>query len=559
MEMEETRMPEGGKNKKFRSIGRKVGYVVMVLQAVSGMLAVVICVAMFSSLVTKMQKDRCTNGTNMLALELERGSEDMDKNQMLDELKNRMGCEFTIFEGDTRAYSTVTQNGKRAVGTKLSSEVSEIVLQKGQAYVGEATILDESYLCSYVPTRGADGKINGLIFAGISMAEAKQETLKVITMAAVASVITILICAVVMAAYLKKRVSTPLGEITRIASKLEKGDLGLAGGQEVQINVQSDDEIGLLGRMFEDTIRRLRSYIGEISDVLGSIADGDLTQSAALEYLGDFQSIKKSLERIQNALNSTMGQIAVSADQVSSGSEQVSGSAQNLAQGATEQASSVQEISATIAGISDNSLKTSEAVAEAGDFVNQAGAQLGVSMDYVKDLNVAMENISRSSNEINTIISTIENIAFQINILALNAAVEAARAGSAGKGFAVVADEVSNLASKSDVAAKATQELIESSIRAVTEGSDVVNKVTESLNRTGELAGNVTSRMSVVVEAIDKQAKAIVQVSDGIDQIASVVQTNSATSEECAAASEELSSQAGLLKKLISSFKLKNF
>ena len=179
-------------------------------------------------------------------------------------------------------------------------------------------------------------------------------------------------------------------------------------------------------------------------------------------------------------------------------------------------------------------------------------------MEHVKDLNVAMENISRSSREINSIISTIENIAFQINILALNAAVEAARAGSAGKGFAVVADEVSNLASKSDVAAKATQELIESSIRAVTEGSDVVNKVTEALDRTGELAGNVTSRMSVVVDAIEKQRAAIVQVSDGIDQIASVVQTNSATSEECAAASEELSSQAGLLKNLIGAFRLKN-
>lgn len=178
-------------------------------------------------------------------------------------------------------------------------------------------------------------------------------------------------------------------------------------------------------------------------------------------------------------------------------------------------------------------------------------------MEFVKDLNVAMENISGSSKEINTIIATIENIAFQINILALNAAVEAARAGSAGKGFAVVAEEVRSLAARSDEAAKATKELIGSSITAVTEGSEVVNKVTESLDRTNQIAGNVTTNMAVVVEAVEQQTVAISQVTEGVEQISAVVQNNSATSEECAAASEELSSQAGLLKSLTSSFRLK--
>lgn len=553
--MEENRMPKG---KKYRSIGRKVGYAVMILQAVSSILAMAICVFMFSSLITKMQKERCTNGTNMLAYELGQVSEDSDMNQLLDGLKQRMGCEFTIFEGDTRAYSTVMQDGRRVVGTRLSSDVSAVVLQQGKSYVGEATILGEKYLCSYVPTKGTDGKVNGLIFAGISMAEARKENVKVVAIAAAVSLINILVCGMVLASYLKKRVSVPLEKITRTASRLSKGDLGLSSGEKVQIGVETNDEIGVLGQLFEDTILRLRAYIGEISEMLGAMAGGDLTRSAGQDYLGDFQSVRQSLDSIQTALNSTMGQIASSAVQVSAGADQVSGSAQNLAQGATEQASSVQEISATVANISDHARQTSAAAAEAGDFVNQAGAQLGVSMDYVKELNTAMKNISGSSKEINSIIATIENIAFQINILALNAAVEAARAGEAGKGFAVVADEVSNLASKSDVAAKATQELIESSIRAVTEGSQVVDKVTEALNRTGELAGNVTSRMSVVVEAVDKQTSAIAQVSDGVDQISSVVQTNSATSEECAAASEELSSQAGLLKNLIGSFRLKD-
>ncbi len=466
-----------GKKRKSGRIGRRVGLVVAVMQVISIILAVVICVYMFRSLITKMQTDRCTNGTNMLEHELSRVSEDDDMNEILDELKSRMRCEFTIFEGDTRAYSTVTQNGERVVGTKLPSELSEIVLKQGKSYVGEATILGTSYLCSYVPTKGENGEIDGLIFAGMSTAEAKAETQHVVIIVSVVSLSTIAVCLIFLAVFIKKRVSSPLGRITKVAERMEKGDLGIADGKAIRVDVRSNDEIGFLGQIFEDTIRRLKSYIGEISEVLGAIANGNLTQSARLEYLGDFESIRESLDSIQREMNNTMGQIAASAGQVADGSSQVSSSAQSLAQGATEQASAVQEISATISEISESAKRTSAAAAEAGGFVNQAGAQLGISMDYVKKLNVAMENISGSSKEISTIIATIENIAFQINILALNAAVEAARAGEAGKGFAVVADEVRNLASKSDEAAKATKELIESSIIAVTDGTEVVNSV----------------------------------------------------------------------------------
>ena len=556
--MDRAYTPGGGNNRKYKRIGLKIGGVVVILQMFSVLLVMLVCIFMYNSLITKMQKVRCTNGTNMLAYELGRVSADEDMNLLLDGLKSRMGCEFTIFEGDTRAYSTVVQDGQRVVGTRLSSDLNAIVLQQGRSYVGEASIQGEKFLCSYVPTKGEDGTVNGLIFAGISRTEARQEVAVVVVLAILATFATIVFGMVFLTAYLKKQISNPLGEITRVAGRLEKGDLGLANNEEIRVNVSSNDEIGMLGQMFEDTIRRLRSYIGEISSVLGSMAGGNMTQSASQDYLGDFQSIKKSLDSIQAALNSAMGQIASSADQVSSGADQVSSSAQALAQGATEQASSIEEVSATMMDISQNAKKTSAAAEEAGEYVNQAGSHLGVSIEFVKELNVAMENISGSSKKIGTIISTIEDIAFQINILALNAAVEAARAGSAGKGFAVVADEVSNLASKSDEAAKATKKLIESSIAAVTEGGQIVDKVTEALDQTSQSAGHVTSQMAIVVEAVEKQTAALSQVTDGIDQISSVVQTNSATSQECAAASEEQSSQANLLKNLMRSFKLRD-
>ena len=545
----------GGRKRK--RIGKKVGNVVVIMQAISVVFAVAVCVNMYNSLVRSMQEKICTNGTNLLAYELGRVSEDDDLNQVLDGLKERQGCEFTIFEGDTRAYSTVTKNGERVVGTKLASNLIDIVLKQGQSYVGEAEILGETYLCSYVPTKGADGQVDGLIFAGISIAEAERETARIIDYAMVISVAVIIVGIFFLTAYLKKMVSIPLGKITQAAQRLEKGELGLADGKQVEIGVSSNDEIGLLGELFEDTISSLRAYIGEIADVLGAIAKGDLTQETQQNYTGDFLAIKKSLDSILGALNHTMGQIAASAGHVSDGSEQVSASAQSLAQGATEQASSVTEISTTISAISEGARQTSDAAAEAGSYVNQAGAQLGISIENVKELSESMDHIANDSKQISTIIATIENIAFQINILSLNAAVEAARAGSAGKGFAVVADEISSLASKSDEAAKATKELIESSAATIKEGGKVMNRVSEALERTGQLAGNVTMKMEQVVEAVEKQTLAMEQVAIGVEQISAVVENNSATSQECAAASEELSNQSSMLKQLISTFQIR--
>ena len=429
--MEKIRLSGSGVNGKRKRIGQKVGNVVAIMLIVSILLSVALCIVIFRTLVTGMLRDRCVNGTNMLAYELERLEEGEDATQLLDELKNRMRCEFTIYEGDVRAYTTLIQNGQRMVGSKLPSDLNTLVLRQGQNYVGKTTIQNEEYLCSYVPTKNANGQIDGVIFAGISSAEANRQTLLAVIVSAAIGFAAILVCIMILSAYLKKRVSAPLREITQIAERLEQGDLGLSTGEEVHVSVHSNDEIGELSQIFEDTMRRLGSYIGEISGVLEAIAGGDLSSEVQQDYIGDFASIKRSMESIENKLNDTMRQIRESAEQVSSGSEQVSTSAQALAQGATQQASSVQELSATISEISDNAKRTAKATEEAGSFVNQAGAQLGTSVEYVGQLNTAMEQISASSQQIGKIIATIENIAFQTNILALNAAVEAARAGAA--------------------------------------------------------------------------------------------------------------------------------
>ena len=232
--------------------------------------------------------------------------------------------------------------------------------------------------------------------------------------------------------------------------------------------------------------------------------------------------------------------------------------AQALSQGATEQASSVEELAATVNEINEKVQENAKFVKKSNDVSNEAGSLLMESMEKMQAMSEAMEEISSSSGEISRIIKTIEDIAFQTNILALNAAVEAARAGNAGKGFAVVADEVRSLAEKSAEASKTTSELIERSIHAVENGMKIATETSESLQNTATSAREAINLNGEIDKNSRAQAEAVGQVTLGIDQISSVIQTNSATAQQSAAASEELSGQADLLKKTVSAFQLKD-
>ncbi len=458
--------------------------------------------------------------------------------------------------GDTIADITLdtitTQNIEREAqsDSTLKSRASlHAAMRQGQNGFGSVKAEDGPRFLAYAPVNGTDGW-------SLAVASPKSNYLADTYFGILISVLVIVVsilASIVVALKLSSNISVPMQACAARMKQLVEGDLKSPAPETT-----GQDETAELIRSTAAMVSGLNTIIDDIGYLLGEMANKnfDVQSPHRDAYVGGFQSILLSMRTLKMELSGTIRHIDSAAGQVSAASGQVSTGAQTLSQGSMEQASSVEELAATINDISASAKRTSAAAAEAGRFVGLAGAQLGTSVEYVKALNTAMEHISSSSEEISKIIAAIENIAFQTNILALNAAVEAARAGSAGKGFAVVADEVRNLASKSDEAAKATKELIESSIVSVSEGSQAVNLVTESLERTNELAGNVSIQMNVVVEAVENQTTALAQVTEGIDQISAVVQTNSATAQESAAASEELSAEAGSLKQLVEGFTL---
>lgn len=476
----------------------------------------------------------------------------LTETEYLDQLKELTGAEVTLFNGTTR-YSTTVQNadGTRAVGTEMSDAVASKVIENGQPYHGTADILGNNHFVDYEPMYDINENIVGAYFAGYPSVEENRSFLMMMIIAIAIAVVATVATGIALSIIIRKSITKPISIAEELAGNMSSGNLDVP---DSDYNF-ADDEIGRFVLDLEKTKHDLSSYIGDISRILACMAEGDFSQTPDVEYIGDFETVKISFQRINTTLSEIINNMNSSADDVMTGSNQIADGAQMLAEGTTKQATAIDELSSTIDNISNKVQSTAGNAEQANKLSVESFGKISQQNEEISTMLEAMEEIRSKSEQISDIINTIDDIAFQTNILALNAAIEAARAGEAGKGFAVVADEVRNLAAKSAEAASHTSVLISATVNAVNNGVQIAENTAETMKVVMEYSEKTDQLVGDIYTAAAEQAEAIRQVTIGIGQISEVVQQNSATAEQTAASCEELSGQSRLLKEQVDQLK----
>lgn len=458
--------------------------------------------------------------------------------------------------GDTIADITLDTITVQNIETEAQSDpaLGELAaihteMRQGKTGFGSYISGDTKMFAAYAPVKDTDGWSIAVTAPQLNYLASTRNAMVINIFVIVGAILISVIIALILAIM----ISRPMKICAERMRLLVEGDL-----ETPMPKITSRDETGMLAKSTAALVEGLSIVINDIGYLLNEMANQNLDVYTEHEevYVGSFRNILLSMRNLKMELSNALRQVNYSAGEVSNASNQLAASAQMLGQGTTEQAGSVQELAVRVGVISEQVKNTAKGALDVRGQTHQTGEEVLLCNQKMQNLVEAMQKIQESSNEIEKILKTIDDIAFQTNILALNAAVEAARAGSAGKGFAVVAEEVRDLAGKSAEAAKNTSVLIENS-------TDAVHIGTEIAQNTAEVLTEVVNSIQSVVEAIDniasvsnEQSEAVEQISEGINQISVVVQTNSATAEESAAASEQLSAEATCLKKLVDRFTL---
>jgi methyl-accepting chemotaxis protein len=402
-------------------------------------------------------------------------------------------------------------------------------------------------LVGFTPIEGIE---EWSIAVTIPVAQIMSRVYTTLTICVVISILLLLISSIIILR-LAKTITLPIIALTKRIELLAEGNLS-----EEVFALDGEDEIARLSVALKNTVTTLQRYIYDISTVLTSMSDNDFTVVSKEHYRGDFIAIHTAFEQIGKSLNRTFSRIYIAAEQVNAGASQVSDGAIALASGATQQAAAMESLFVKITSIDESAKINMDQADRTMPLFAKAQVEFQSVDILVDDMHNSMKEITNSTKQIRSITEAINDIAAQTNLLALNASIEAARAGDAGRGFAIVANEVRNLAEKSVEAAKETAHLIELSYRSVENGVKATNLVSNSLQGISKLAEQSAEAVELMRDSTVKQSEEITLITEGLSEVAAVVQANAATAEESSAASEELSAQATILHEEVNQFKL---
>lgn len=351
--------------------------------------------------------------------------------------------------------------------------------------------------------------------------------------------------------FAEKELLGPIEKVSNEMQYLAQGDF-----DQVLDMYADESEVGIMVSSIETMKKNNKEMIGEISAVLGAMGNGNYNFVLEKDYVGAFVKIKESLEKIGVQMRETLLSIREVSGQIDAGAEQLACAAQDLADGTTRQAAQVSDLVEIIEDMT-RSMENSAAEAEESVVLStQAGETVMVGSQKMEELKVAIAEISQCSEQISTIISTIDDIASQTNLLSLNASIEAARAGEAGRGFAVVADQVKKLSEESAAAAGRTNELIATTIATVEKGIAIADETVASMSEVMVNAKAATDKMGQISEMLRKDVEHMHDVNSSISDVSAVVDNNSATSQETAAVSEEQKAQVDTMVSIMESFSI---
>lgn len=402
-------------------------------------------------------------------------------------------------------------------------------------------------------------ELNGILERSVELGDHTQKNLMIIENILIVAMVAIIVIAVYIAMRIANRIvvgiEKPLDELSTRLEAFAHGDLSAPFPE-----IDTKDEVEEIVRDCKNMAENLNVVISDMGYLLREMAGGNFAVNTTVEdkYEGDFFQLLGSMRELNRGLDSTLKQIREASEQVSEGAAQLAESAQELAEGATEQAGAVEELTATVTNVTNLSVESANGAISAADDAKESANNANASRDDMEGLITAMERINATSKEIENIIVAIEDIASQTNLLSLNASIEAARAGEAGRGFAVVADQIGKLASDSAQSAVNTKMLIGKSLDEINRGNEIVKTSMDTIGEILESMEKFSGLASAAADSSRNQADMLKEIEGGIEQIATVVQSNSATSEETSAISEELSAQAIALKDMVERFKLRD-